>query len=103
MLNSYEILFESEHRQARCLRMFAEIAVVTNHAAKNVRGKLTDRGKTSMFVGYGVDTDSEVYRFLNPTTKRIVVSRDVTWLGKTYGAWKRNQERDTSMYQVDDE
>ena len=33
-----------------------------------------------MFVGYADDHSRDVYRFLNIHTKRIIISRDVTWL-----------------------
>jgi transposase InsO family protein len=33
---AYGRMFESEHRQARCLRTFGEMAVVANHSDRNV-------------------------------------------------------------------
>jgi hypothetical protein len=36
-----------------------------------------------MFVGYGVDHASDVYRFLNPNTKQIIKLRDAIWPIKT--------------------
>ena len=46
--------------------------------------KLGDRGITCMFVGYTQDHAGDCYEMLNMETKRIIQTRDVTWLGKMY-------------------
>ena len=33
-------------------------------------------------------TQAQTYRLYDPKTKKINISRDVTWLNKTYGDWK---------------
>ncbi len=81
---AYERFFGKEHKDARHLRTFGEMAIVANHHNKKTRGKLDDRGKVCMFVGYAKDSDEEVYQFLNLNTKKIVTSRDVSWMGKYY-------------------
>ena len=63
------------------------MGVVTNHAEKSIRGKLTNRGKTCIFVGYSDKNAGNVYRMFNPTTGRILLSRDIIWLDKTYGQY----------------
>ena len=37
-----------------------------------------------MFVGYVDNHANNVYRFINLKTKKIVMSRNITWLGKLY-------------------
>jgi len=47
--------------------------------------KLGDRGRTCMFLGYYVqDYAGDCYEMLHMETKRILQTRDVTWLGKMY-------------------
>ena len=62
------------------MRTFGEMAVVAIHEGKKMRSKLDNRGKTCMFVGYAEDHAGDVFRFLNIHTKRIIMSRDVSWL-----------------------
>ena len=46
--------------------------------------KMSDRGVTMMMVGYAADHDGDCYEMLNMKTRRIVETRDVTWLGRKY-------------------
>ena len=46
-------------------------------------GKTGNRGTTMMFVGYA-GRESDSFRMWNPTTNRVVVSRDIIWLNKPY-------------------
>jgi len=39
-------------------------------------------------VGYANKHAGNVYRFVNPNTNRIILSRDVKWLSKRYGEEK---------------
>ena len=49
------------------------------------RTKLDQRGHISMFLGYSLDHPADTYQFINLSTKRIIHSRDVKWLDKTWG------------------
>ena len=40
-----------------------------------------------IYVGTALDHAPDVYWFFNPSTKQIIESRDVQWLGQTYGEW----------------
>ena len=81
------------------------MAVIKTH--DKIQNKLKDRGKTVMFVGYTNDSHPDTYRFMDPQTKKINVSRDVTWLNKKYGEWKgitrNNVKRVSSSIILDDE
>ena len=46
--------------------------------------KLGDRGITYMFVGYAQEHAGDYYEMLTMETKRIMQTRDATWLGKIY-------------------
>ena len=39
----------------------------------------------AIFVGYAEKHAGNVYRFINPSTNKIVLSRDVKWLERKYG------------------
>ena len=41
-----------------------------------------------MLLGRAKDHNTDVHRFLNLTTRKVITSRDVLWLNKTYGVWK---------------
>lgn len=53
--------------------------------------KLDDRSQT--LVHLGIEPGSKAYRLYNPTTKRIVVSRDVVFNEKAYWNWKGVDEK----------
>jgi len=57
------------------LRVFGSVAHTLVPGAK--RSKLDPRSVKCILVGYDQDAGSNVYRIYNPTTKRIVSSRDV--------------------------
>jgi len=42
----------------------------------------------AIFVGYVNKHAGNVYRFVNPNTNQIILSRDVKWLSKRYGEEK---------------
>jgi hypothetical protein len=81
------------------LRKFREMCVITTK--DEIQSKLADKGTTCMFVGYGVDHASDVYRFLNPHTERIIKSRDVFWLGKSFGTWTKSRN-EVNIGKIDD-
>jgi len=66
-------------------KLFWEITV-----KDDIQGKLKNRGKACVFVGYSVDHANNVYRMLNLNAKRIIHSSDVVWLGKSYKEWLNN-------------
>ena len=76
----YTLFYKKDAKFMKHLRSFGEMAVVAIHEGKKMRSKLDNRGKTCMFVGYADDHSGDVYRFLNINTKRIIMSRDASWL-----------------------
>jgi len=62
------------------------MGIVTN-TPTSIKGKLAPRGKICMFVGYPDDTTPDVYRMLNIKTNKIIKSKDIFWLNKTYGQY----------------
>ena len=47
-----------------------------------------------MFVGYSLDHPADTYCFINLCTKRIIRSRDVKWLDKTWGQYYKIPTKD---------
>jgi len=54
----------------------------------NPTNKLSDKGIKAIFVGYAEKHAGNVYRFMNPSTNRIVLFRDVKWLERKFGEEK---------------
>ncbi len=75
--SSYEKFWNKKAPYAKNLRIPLEIGVVSN--LKNKRAKLENRGEKMIFMGYAEDHDGDVFRFWNPKTRRIIISRDVRW------------------------
>jgi hypothetical protein len=42
-----------------------------------------------MFLGSAPNHAQDVFRFLNLATNKVIVRRNVIWLGKCYGDWKK--------------
>ena len=60
------------------------MCVVADTDNKVGRTKIDPGGKISLFVGYSTQHAGDVYRLLNPETSRVIHSRDVKWIGKTW-------------------
>jgi hypothetical protein len=55
-----------------------------------------------MFLGHAPNHAPDVFRFLNLTTKHVIVSWNVIWLNKVYGDWKNLQPAEIE-YVTDEE
>ena len=62
------------------LRTFSEAGIVKN----GKDGKVGDRRKSMVFVGYADEHTGNCYRMYNPVTSGVNVTRDVIWLGRMY-------------------
>jgi transposase InsO family protein len=85
---AYNQFFEKEFAGIRNAHPFGEIGIVNHHKGKTLRGKLEDRGRACLHLGRAEDQPRDTYRFLNLDTRRVIHSRDVLWLDKSYGDWK---------------
>ena len=70
------------------LHEFGEIGVVERHEIRRIREKLENRGKPCIYVGKVPDHTQDNYKFYSIETRRLIKSRNVTWLGKFYRDWK---------------
>ena len=69
---------------------FGEMCVVNNNS-KKLKNKLENRGVEMIWLGFAEDHSSGVFRLLNPKTRKVNVSRDVSFTGKTYGEWCKDK------------
>ena len=69
-------------RFAHHLRTWGEAGTVKT--ATDTTKKLEDKGTHCIFVGYCRDHAGDVYRMFNPQTKKLHVTRDITWLHRMY-------------------
>ena len=76
--------FGVDAKYAKHLRVFGEMCVVADTDNKVGRTKIDPRGKISLFVGCSTQHAGDVYRLLNPKSSRVILSRDVKWIGKTW-------------------
>eukprot|EP00956_Cyclotella_meneghiniana_P032405 scaffold89141_cov36-Cyclotella_meneghiniana.AAC.1 len=60
-------------------------------AAEGKNKKTGDRGTVTMFVGYS-GRESDSFRLWNPETNRVIVTRDVTFLGRMFYLQPENSE-----------
>ena len=75
-------LFGSKPKYAKALRRIGELGVVWS--GKGIKGKMSDRGTTHLFVGYCDNHAENIYRMLNPKTKKISITRNIKWLNRMY-------------------
>ena len=77
------------------------MCVVADTDNKVGRTKIDPRGKISIFVGYSTQHAGDVYRLLNPKTSRVIHSRDVKWIGKTWAELYKIEMIDRASGYVD--
>jgi hypothetical protein len=72
----------------KVIKPFREMAIVEYNARRTIRAKLENRGRACLFLGHAPNHADDTYCFLNLTTKKVIISRDVVWLAKCYGDWR---------------
>ena len=65
------------------------------------RTKIDPRDKISILVGYSTQHAGDVYRLLNPKTSKVIHSRDVKWIGKTWAEFYKIKMIDRASRYVD--
>jgi hypothetical protein len=87
-VSSWLLFYGKEHPLVRNVRQFGEVAVVDDWKKPGHHAKLDNRGKPALYLGHADSHASDCFQFLNLETNRVIVSRDVTWLNKTYATFK---------------
>ena len=93
--------FGLDAKYGKHLRVFGEMCVVADTDNKVGRTKIDPRGKISSFVGDSTQHAGDVYRLLNPKTSRVIHSRDVKWVGKTWAEFYKIKMIDRASGYVD--
>ena len=78
---AYEKFFGKLPKWVRYLRTFGEVGIIKDN--EKMQGKLNNKGREAVFVGYPNESHAgNVYRFYMTEKKSIALSRDVLWTGK---------------------
>ena len=54
-----------------------------------------------MFVGYCLNYPADTYHFINLSNKRVICSRDVKWLDKTWGQYYKTPTKDMVQEEIE--
>ena len=87
--------YSEDPKYAKYLRTFGEIGVTAISSNIVPRTKFDPRGRVSMSVGYSLNHPTDIYCFINLSTKKVIHSRDVKWLDKTWGQYYKILAKDT--------
>jgi hypothetical protein len=71
---------------------FGEVGIVTNRDTQSMKAKMKDRGIPMLYLGPALDHSGDTHRMLNLQTERVINSRNIAWLRKSYGCWKGQEE-----------
>ena len=70
------------------MQKFGEMCIVT-FKDNTHRAKLAYQGTPGIWIGYAKNYPTGTYQIFNPKTKRIILTRDVTFLQKSYGEYSK--------------
>ena len=70
------------------MQKFGEMCITT-FKDNTHQAKLANQGSLGIWVGYAENHPPGTYRNFNPKTKRIILTRDVTFLQKSYGEYSK--------------
>ena len=93
----YEMIFNENPQFVENLRRFGEIGIVTFRKGKIGRSKLDNKARHCIFVGYVLEGPLKTYRMFDLRTRKIIKSRDVKWINKLYGEWKKNKDKNIKI------
>ena len=77
------------------------MCVVAEINNKVGRTKIDPRGNISLFVGCSTQHTGDVYRVLNPKTSRVIRSRELKRIGKTWGEFYKIKMADRASHHAD--
>ena len=81
-MNSYQKFFGKGKRcpVTEPTKKFGEPCIVSDRT--KIKSKLQERGKEANWIGYTSDHAAYTYRIFNPKTRKVILSRDVTFIGQ---------------------
>ena len=94
-------MYEQLPNYVHKLRVFGEIGIVSNTG--EITSATQGRGIKCIFLGYAEGHSGDVYRFYNMRTGKMILSRDVIWVNKTYQEDKSQPIGLEQFYDKDEE
>jgi len=89
-ISSYEQFYGKEMPGMRYMKRFGEIGIVNYGASANkMKPKHLNRGRACLHLGRATNRPKDTYKFLNLETKKVIMSRDVTWIDMVYGDYQK--------------
>ena len=70
------------------MQKFGELCITTNRDSTH-QAKLANYNTPSVWVGYTDGHPTVTYRVFNPKTKKVILTRDMTFLQKSYGDYSK--------------
>jgi hypothetical protein len=90
----YELFYGKKGKIENNLRIFGEVGVKIARNPGNMVEKLQNKGSLCIFVGYKDNHPQDAYRVLDLKNLTLMISRDIRWLGKSYGEhFGKNREK----------
>ena len=96
---AHEKVYDQLPGYAHKLRVFGEIGIVSNTG--DITSATQDRGIKCIFLGYAEDHSGDVC-FYNMRTGKMILSRDVIWINKTFHEDKSQPEGLEQFYNEDE-
>jgi Reverse transcriptase (RNA-dependent DNA polymerase) len=93
----YELWYKKILPWSSNLRTFGQIGIIHDGALRKIKSKLTNRGFPAMFIGYPPNHSNDVFQFM-VLGMRIITSRNVVWLNKTYGDFMQIPPSERSLF-----
>ena len=75
----YYLFYGKDAPYTKYLQVFVQLGIIK---VLQLTNKLSNKGLKAIFVGFADKHAGNVYRFVNPNTNQIILSRDVEWLSK---------------------
>ena len=92
----YKLFHGVDDMRLKHLKPFGEMAIVT--IGNNIKNKLDNRGVPAIYLGHADKHSKEVSRFLKIATRKVIRSRDVKFLARTFLDWARETGFDLSRH-----
>jgi hypothetical protein len=82
----FELFYGRKPKVGKNLRIFGEIGIKITRAQVH-HEKLNNKGNECIFVGYEDNHPQDAYRVFDLKNKTIMITRNVRWLGQTFGEY----------------
>lgn len=88
----YELFTGEKSKLIPHMQPFGRIGEVT--IKRKIKGKWTEKSQQMIMVGYAKNTTPDTYRMYNPKTRKVLETRDITWMDWT----RQDPQRDASIF-----